>query len=282
MEVFHKGQFFGETIRACQTNEISLTQTHYDGALELPLHAHQRPYFAFILSGTFLEYCDRRSHVRTPGSIIFRPAGEVHRQTFASGQVRLFRTELGSRYFQELDKINVPVDHSNNFIHAQDMLTTVRKLYREFQTENDSSSQLILEGLVLELIGSFARYSSLLTPRNKPIPPWLLRVCDLIEERYTEPITLQMLAREAGVHPVTLAREHRRHFKHPVGYVIRQKRIEFATRQIIDGNRSLAEIAVAAGFYDQTHFTKIFRAFIGTTPKRFQSIQLRINNLPKS
>ena len=45
--------------------------------------------------------------------------------------------------------------------------------------------------------------------------------------------------------------------------------------QIAGGDRPLAEIAAEAGFADQSHFTRLFRRYLGTTPGRFRAFQSR-------
>lgn len=46
------------------------------------------------------------------------------------------------------------------------------------------------------------------------------------------------------------------------------RRIDTATQCLLDGQPP-AEVAVAVGFYDQSHFTRHFKRHTGTTPSRF-------------
>jgi AraC family transcriptional regulator len=55
----------------------------------------------------------------------------------------------------------------------------------------------------------------------------------------------------------------------PARYV-REQRIARATVLLRDGRRPLAEIAVAAGFADQQHFTRRFREATGRTPGAYR------------
>jgi AraC-like DNA-binding protein len=41
------------------------------------------------------------------------------------------------------------------------------------------------------------------------------------------------------------------------------------------GDRSISDIAVELGFYDQSHFTRHFTRIVGTTPGRFARRELR-------
>jgi AraC family transcriptional regulator len=72
------------------------------------------------------------------------------------------------------------------------------------------------------------------------------------------------------VHPVTLARAFRRSFGCTVGEYLRRLRIERATEQLAGGDTPLAEIALAAGFADQSHFSNVFRRRTGMSPSAFR------------
>jgi AraC family transcriptional regulator len=54
----------------------------------------------------------------------------------------------------------------------------------------------------------------------------------------------------------------------PMKY-LESRRIEFARKQIRENNMPMAEIAVAAGFVDQSHFIKRFRQHAGCTPAQY-------------
>jgi AraC-like DNA-binding protein len=55
----------------------------------------------------------------------------------------------------------------------------------------------------------------------------------------------------------------------PHGYRL-QQRIAIAKRVLADG-ASIARTAVDTGFADQSHFTRVFKSFVGATPCQYQS-----------
>lgn len=57
--------------------------------------------------------------------------------------------------------------------------------------------------------------------------------------------------------------------KSPHCYVM-ERRIECARDLLMDANRPIRDIAYAAGFSSQSHFTVIFRRVTGVTPGRFR------------
>jgi AraC-like DNA-binding protein len=49
------------------------------------------------------------------------------------------------------------------------------------------------------------------------------------------------------------------------------RRLALAREQLASG-RALAEIAIEAGFADQAHFGRLFRATFGITPARYRTL----------
>ena len=60
-------------------------------------------------------------------------------------------------------------------------------------------------------------------------------------------------------------------------YITRQ-RIDYARYLLKNTDRSMADIASECGFFDQSHFTKSFRAVEGSPPLRYRKqVQPRAN-----
>ena len=53
------------------------------------------------------------------------------------------------------------------------------------------------------------------------------------------------------------------------GYV-RHIRIEFARRELASPGSRLGDIAAAAGFCDQSHFSRLFKRYTGLTPAEYR------------
>jgi AraC family transcriptional regulator len=47
-------------------------------------------------------------------------------------------------------------------------------------------------------------------------------------------------------------------------------RVDYARRKIANSREPLVEIALSAGFADQTHFTRTFKRVTGMTPMEFR------------
>ena len=132
----------------------------------------------------------------------------------------------------------------------------------------DTAAPLAIEGLVLEIVAGAARERELRVSGGAP--RWLAAARDCLHDA-TWTGGLGELASEVGVHPVTLARGFRRAYGCSVGEYLRLVRVSRAARRMAETDDSLAEIALAAGFADQSHFTKVFRRSTGVAPSVFRT-----------
>ena len=94
---------------------------------------------------------------------------------------------------------------------------------------------------------------------------------DFVHDRFQESISLADVADFAEVHPVSLARAFRRTYHCTVGDYVRKLRIEFACQKLTGSDASLVEIALSAGFSEQSHFSRTFKRLIGLTPSEYRS-----------
>jgi transcriptional regulator of acetoin/glycerol metabolism/AraC-like DNA-binding protein len=99
------------------------------------------------------------------------------------------------------------------------------------------------------------------------------RVCDYVDAHLSESIDLTELAAVAGLSLFHFARE----FKQSAGvtphYYLVRRRVERAHHMLARTALSLSEVALAAGFADQSHLTRHFRRMIGMTPGEFRRSQ---------
>ena len=99
------------------------------------------------------------------------------------------------------------------------------------------------------------------------------RVREYVGVHLSESIDLAMLAAVAGLSMHHFARQ----FKQSAGvtphHYLTQKRLERAQEMLGQTDLSLAEIAYAVGFSDQSHLARHFRHMLGTTPREFRRSQ---------
>lgn len=97
---------------------------------------------------------------------------------------------------------------------------------------------------------------------------------DYLEDNYAENISLKDLSLLVGFSPYHLLRVFSAEIGLPPHVYQTRVRIKRA-RTLLAQGEMLAEVAAAAGFADQAHFTRCFKRHMGVTPGRYQAMITR-------
>jgi AraC family transcriptional regulator len=261
-------RFYGRTIRKRRIGDLVLVDSLHPAGSRLPRHSHEHAYFCLNHgSGTYAEEYGRRRRTCRPGMLVFHPPGEVHSEAHDGGPVASLNVEVGAAWLHRIVEfdgaLDQPAEFSGGVIAAAGF-----QLFREFG-HADQDSALAIESLCWEIL--VASLDGRHPAADAGRPRWLLDARDLLDARTNEPLTLRSLAREAGVHPVHFAATFRRFHGCSVGEYLRRRRLQCARRKLADPELSLAQIALDAGFVDQSHLTRTFKRFTGMTPGRYRT-----------
>lgn len=102
-------------------------------------------------------------------------------------------------------------------------------------------------------------------------PAGLSRACDYLHAHFAEKITLDQLARVAGLSRFRLLRSFKDTYTIPPHTYQTLLRVNHAKKRLRAGI-DIAEVALAAGFYDQSHFSKVFKSHTGVSPEKYRQI----------
>jgi AraC family transcriptional regulator len=142
------------------------------------------------------------------------------------------------------------------------------RLYRAFAGGRDAL-EIDAEELLLELLTSASQRCRC---DRTTMPTWLRRTQARLHDEYGRPLSLSMLAADAGVHPVYLARAFRRRFNCSIGDYLHGRRLDAAVERLIAGGQGVLELGLDVGFYDQSHFTRRFKRAVGLPPGAFRAL----------
>jgi transcriptional regulator GlxA family with amidase domain len=93
---------------------------------------------------------------------------------------------------------------------------------------------------------------------------------ELLHDRFQSPLHLSEIADSLSVHPAHLSKAFRLHFHTTPGEYLRELRVKHAA-SLLHTDMSLAGIAVASGFCDQSHLTRAFMRHFGVSPARYRA-----------
>jgi AraC-like DNA-binding protein len=230
-----------------------------------PAHTHDAWTLLIVDAGAVRYELDRREHRALRGLVTLLPPHVPHdgRAATAAGfrkrVVYLDADVLG------LDLVGAAVDRpaypDPALRHRVDQLHgTLLRPGEELQAE----SRLVL---IRDRLGQHLRRH--VAPAPPPRDRGLVsRLRDLLDARVADGVTLDEAAALLGAHPSHLVRAFTRELGMPPHRYLTARRVDLARRLLLDGRRP-AEVAAAAGFYDQAHLTRHFRRVLGASPARY-------------
>jgi AraC family transcriptional regulator len=263
---FARNRFPASIVRTRAVADFIVTETRYGAYASLPRHAHEYACVVLVLRGSFQERFDSQERTGEPGMVIVRPAGEPHSDRYMRAGGRCLNIELSPRWVAHA-RGQLPVLDRSAAFRSSTFAMFGRRLHEEL-THPDEVSPLAIESLTMSILVDSARAEQRTSVRG---PSWLQRVKERIQDDFSARVTLEELSSEAGVHPVHLAATFRRFCGMTVGSYLRQLRVEYACRELIESNASLADIALAAGFADQSHFGRAFKRATRMTPAEYRA-----------
>ena len=96
------------------------------------------------------------------------------------------------------------------------------------------------------------------------------KVVAFIREQYPRLLDNEQLAAVAGLSVRAFERQFHRCFQLTPQQYLKRLRVRMACHDLVGTSRSLAEIAAAHQFCDQSHFSREFRRQIGMTPRQYR------------
>ena len=219
-----------------------------------------------------------RSVTALPGSIWVAPAGEPVTLRLDSdySYVRLMIAprlldRLFSRYGDEDRPVQLRTTHG---INAPAAAYVMRALAAESDSGN-ANGLAYVEALTMALGRQLAVHAGISRPREPRFrgglsPAARRRVLELIDARLDRRLTIDVLAREAGLSPMHFARAFRETTGHAPHRYLLALRLQRARLLLGEPGATISDVALRTGFTDQAHLTRLFRREFGVTPGTYQ------------
>lgn len=249
-----------------QVSGFVLTEAGYAPHAERPWHVHDMAEFCFILDGSITETLGRQRLNCRRLDVTYKPAGEGHQCHVGAAGARYLSVAIPGQRLAADGLLARALSNPMHFINSS-LVGHGLRICRELQSK-DELTALVIEGVALELMAHACRTSC--TGPGTRRPPWVDRVREQIHDSFAGPQSLGNLAATAGVHPAHLTEVFRREFGCTVGEYIRTLRVSFARQLMATSDLSLAEVALRAGFADQSHLTRLFKKVTGATPGSYR------------
>ena len=252
--------------RRVEVSGFVLTETFRPAGLVLPPHFHEHANIALTVEGSFVETVGAEAYQVHPASVIFRPAGEKHSNRYGKTAARCLIIEVQPDRLKSIRQVTPMLDRASH-VEGGFVSNLAFRIFRESRLP-DAVAAFSIESLALELLVEATRVQN---SQDRTLPRWLRQARELVQERFMETASLSAIAESVGVHPAHLAKVFRLQYGCTVGDYIRRLRLDHAAELLVRSQQSLAAIALSAGFYDQSHFARLFKLRFGVAPGVFRA-----------
>lgn len=255
----------------------------------MPFHWHKEWEIIHVIEGTFIAYADDVQYTAHSGDVLLIRDGMLHGGTPDDCIYECFLFDLHGLY-RSLDIVKKylrPVYRQQilpDIYYPADRTPEVNAIITELTESFRQSTGVPAAEPPLELItiGSISRLFAYILKCETYVPSHrdttdntrkidlVKSVLEYIETHYSAPVTLEDLAKEAGMNPKYFCRFFRSiTHQTPMGYV-NMYRIERASQMLLETTLPIITIGMECGFNDSSNFIKVFRKYKGMTPNQYR------------
>lgn len=238
-------------------------------------HTHET-YVVGVITGGVEAYRYRGCEHRAPsGSVVLLNPDEFHdgRPAADGFAYRIFYPSVGLVMRELAEAVGRPVSQPgfrDTVVEDPALFVALRDLHAALERPNRVT--LAVDAGLVACLSAVARRHGALTgdlPRAGREPMAVRRARDYLDAHVAENVALEDLATVAGLSRFHLVRTFRAAVGiTPHAYLV-DRRVRLAKRLLV-GGESLAEVAVACGFFDQAHFSKTFKSRTGVSPGQYR------------
>ncbi|MBC7895736.1 MAG: helix-turn-helix transcriptional regulator [Cytophagaceae bacterium] len=249
--------------RRVETESLEVVAAWFPSHARLGTHTHPRALFGVMLDGAFRTSILGREVDYEGASVWTEPAEERHANVASAVGARVLIIQP-ARAASSVAAIHR--DLFDEVVHERsiDLRTAAMRLEAECAVRDDLAP-LVVEGLGLALLARAARLFRR-ARHHDAHPAWLEQARDYLHAHCLERVQLGAVARAVGVHPSRLSHEFRTRLHVSPGEFVRALRLSWAAVELRKPESTIADVAARAGFYDQSHFSRLFRRQFGVAP----------------
>ena len=226
----------------------------HPGAQDIEEHRHDRAYIGIYTAGRYRERYDGGDLMMAGPCAVLHPPGRPHADEVADSGLETITIEFDPAWLRlhgfggKLDQ-SVAWSGGPAALAAQKLARTLSDPTAGEAALGKATSRFMTEAFAAPAVS---------------MPRWL----EGARQALVAGATTRQLARDLDLHPAWLARAYRHFSGEGLGETARRHRVEHAAGLLRRTSLPLAEVALWAGFCDQSHMNRCFSAVLGRTPTR--------------
>lgn len=251
---------------------LRVAEKAYPPGYRQPCHAHAETTVTIVLGGFLRERVGRVDEIARPLSIVVKPGGTEHADEFGPAGARTVQIALTDAEARDAVawQRTLRVWRWTHAGPAVRPFLAIACLLQSIETRSGNAQNEEVERAAYDVLAAVGFPES--AGESGTAPRWLRIVREAIDDSGLAPPRVRALAAAAGVHPVYLARQFRRFYGCSVSEYLRQRRLQRTAELMTSSDDSLSSVSYIAGFADQAHMCRVFRASTGITPGAFRAL----------
>jgi AraC family transcriptional regulator len=233
----------------------------HPGAQQIDEHRHDWAYIGLYTAGRYLERYDGGEADMSGPCAVLHPAGRPHADTVHDSGLETLTIEFDPAWLR-LHGFGARLERSRVWSGgkvgraSRRLATLLASATADEATLGRATAQFLEQALADE---------------PAPAPRWIHDARHWVSHGRT---STAELARRLDLHPAYVAQAYRAAAGEGISESLRRRRVETASGLLRRTHLPLAEIAIAAGFCDQSHMNRCFSAVLGRTPLRVRQERL--------
>lgn len=153
-----------------------------------------------------------------------------------------------------------------NYIGEFDLdIECIKNLY--FKKKNYSHKRILSASKIMEACAAYLLLSKMIVLNENSIAK---KLDDYIKNNISVELDVDKICRDLQISRVKLYDLSERSYGMGIAEYIRKTRVDKAQKLLLKSNKRIGEIADECGFLDYNYFTKVFKRYVGMTPRDYR------------
>ncbi|RFM28301.1 AraC family transcriptional regulator [Deminuibacter soli] len=255
-------------------------------AFSAPFHYHPEFELTWIVQGNGKRYVGTHMQNYTAGDLVMLGANVPHcwkttgsPETDSVSIVVHFRKDfLGAAFFHapEMNQVLQLLQRSNEGLHFTGNTAYLEQQLKTLLTEKNAAKKLLLLLGLLQLLSAHDSYEvlqqqTLYADLSVTDKERINRVLAYIVAHFQEAVALPDAAALVNMSTHAFCKYFKRITRKTFVEAVNDYRVDFAVKQLVETDKSIAEIGFESGFNDISNFHKTFKSRLSRSPLNYRN-----------
>lgn len=250
-----------------EMRKFAFTANYFEQLLPRP-HLHTHLELVYLKEGKSEVVLDNKKYLMEAGDVFLSFPNQIHfyyDKEPVKGYFLIFSPEI-FREFREIFQMKVP---TRPIVRGKDISLdvgeTMKNIWERLERQ-EAFDEIVAKGQLLSLLGEmFSKMELVEKPGDQEATKRILSYCI---EHYTEPLTLEILAKELYLNKYYISHIFKERMNTSFKDFINQLRVEYAC-ELLEKDASITDIAYACGFSCVRTFNRAFLKYMNMTPREY-------------